>query len=354
MPKSSEFNQRIRENICPRCGRPSEDRGLCGACRVAQLRWFSCPARIVDVFCPSCGARKEAGLWVETHIPREDLARDLVRRKIEIMPELRNPEISISIRESGSNRSVADCRISGTLFGELVEGSCRIGIVWQKEQCDRCSRMSGNYHEGVVQVRANGRKPFPWEIRNAERIARETEQALAASGERLSFIADLEETPDGLDITIGSQRIGHEIAMAIVRAMGGRSSTHPKLVGERAGKRLYRVTYLVRLPKYSRGDVIMVHGRYAEVQGIDGHDVRVIDVASGQQRSVPEQKIEALIGNVRDAVEYLVTFREGDAIGILDPVTGESTECRIPPGMQVKPGGGVRVLKAAGRMVLLG
>ncbi len=354
MPKSSEFKRRIRENICPRCGRPSEDGGLCGTCRAAQLRWFSCPGRIISICCPSCGSRKEAGLWVETGIPRDELACELVRRSISIIPDVSSREISISIQDTSSNRSVADCRISGTLFDEPVEGSCRIGIVWQKEQCDRCSRMSGSYHEGVVQVRATGRKPLPGELRNAERIAREVEEALVSSGERLSFISDIEETRDGLDITVGSQRTGQEIATAIVRAMGGRYTTHPKLVGERAGKRLFRITYSVRLPKYTKGDIVIVHGRYAEVLGTDGREIRVSDVPDGQQRTVPEQKIGGLIGNVRDAAEYLVTFREGVMIGVLDPATGESTECRIPAGMRAGPGDRVHILRTADGLLLVG
>ena len=354
MPKSSEFKRRIRENICPRCGRPSDDGGLCGACRAAQLRWFSCQARVVGIFCPSCGSRKEAGLWVDTDVPREELGYDLARRAIHLIPEVSNPEVTISIRDQSSNRSTADCRMSGTLLGEPVEGNCQIEILWQKEQCDRCSRMSGSYYEGVVQVRATGRKPSPREIRNAGRIAHEVEETLTTAGERLSFISEIEETRDGLDIIIGSQRIGQEIAMAIVRAMGGRYTTHPKLIGERAGKRLYRITYSVRLPQYTRGDIVVVHGRYAEVQSADGHDVRFSEIPDGQQRSVPENRIEALIGNVQDAAEYLVTFREGDTIGVLDPATGESTECRIPPGLQAEPGDRVRILRTADEFILLG
>jgi nonsense-mediated mRNA decay protein 3 len=354
MPKSSEFKRRIRENICPRCGSPSVDGGLCGACRVAQLSWFSCPARVVSICCPSCGSWKEAGLWVDTGVQREELGYELARRAIHIIPEVSNPGVAISIHEQSSNRSIADCRMSGTLLGEPVEGSCRIEILWQKEQCDRCSRMSGSYYEGVVQVRATGRKPHPWELRNAGRIAHEVEETLVSSGERLSFISEIEETRDGLDITIGSQRIGQEIATAIVRAMGGRYTTHPKLVGERAGKRLFRITYSVRLPKYTRGDIIMVHGRYAEVQNADGRDVRFSEIPDGQQRSAPENRIEGLVGNVRDATEYLVAFREGDTIGVLDPATGESTECRIPPGMQAEPGDRIRILRTADQLILLG
>jgi nonsense-mediated mRNA decay protein 3 len=309
---------------------------------------------VVSTFCPSCGCRKEAGLWVESSISREEAGYGLVRRSVSVIPEVINPEVSIALYEKSSNRSVADCCVSGTLFGEPVQGSCQVEIIWQKEQCDRCSRMSGSYYEGVVQVRATGRKPSPREIQQAGRIAREIEDAMAASGERLSFISEMEETRDGLDITIGSQRIGQEISTALVRAIGGRSTTHPKLVGERAGKRLYRITYLVRLPKYTRGDIVAIHGRYAEVQSTDGRDLKVSDIPEGPVRSVPERKVETLIGNVREAAECLVTFREGETIGVLDPATGESTECRIPTGMRAEPGDRVRVLWTAGGPLLLG
>lgn len=353
MPKSSEFKDRIRENICPRCGQPSPDGGICSGCRASKLSWFSCKSRITSIVCPSCNSRKEAGLWADVATTREELGYELARRAIHIILEVTDPVVSISIRDQSVNRSVADCRMSGTLLGEAVEGTCHIEILWKKEQCDRCSRMSGSYYEGVVQVRATDRKPSLGEIHAAELIAREIEEACFSSGERLAFISDIEETRDGLDITIGSQRIGQEISSAIVRNMGGRFTTHPKLVGERAGRKLYRITYSVRLPKYSRGDIIRVKGRYAEVQRADGKDIRYNEIPSGQQRSVGEDKVESRIGNIRDAQEYLVTFRQGETLGILNPETGESRECNIPSGMQVEPGEKIRVFHAGDEIILV-
>jgi nonsense-mediated mRNA decay protein 3 len=271
-----------------------------------------------------------------------------------IAPEVRERSVEIAIHEQSVNRSMADCRAGGLLFGEPVEGFCQIEIIWQKEQCDRCSRMSGSYYEGIVQVRGQGRKIRPSEVAIAGQIAKEVEENLFASGERLSFISDLQETRDGLDITVGSQHIGKEIAATIVQRLGGRYTTHPKLVGERAGKRLYRITYSVRLSPFARGDIILVKGRYGEVIGTNGKDLRYRELPGMTQRVTSEKRVERLVGNVRDAAEYQVSFVHGGVIGLLDPATGLSIECPLHPGLAVESGTRVRVIHDLDRILILG
>jgi nonsense-mediated mRNA decay protein 3 len=354
MPRSSDSKHRIRENICPRCGAPAPDAGLCGACRAGDFRWLSCDSRVTIIACPVCGARREAGVWTDSSAERVKVEYNAVARAVHVAPEIRERSIEIGIREQSVNRSLADCKVSGLFFGEPVEESCQVEILWQKEQCDRCSRMSGSYYEGIVQVRALGRKIWPAEVEIARQIAREIEDGLFASGERLSFISDLQETKDGLDITVGSQRIGKEIASAIVNRLGGRYTTHPKLVGERAGKRLYRITYSVRLSPFARGDVVVVRGRYGEVVAADGKELRYRELPDMTQRVTSEKRVERLVGNARDAAEYQVTFIQGDSLGLLDPVTGRSIECPLPPGMTVEAGTRVRVIHDLDRIIILG
>jgi nonsense-mediated mRNA decay protein 3 len=354
MPRSSDYKERIRENICPRCGSPAPEAGLCGTCRAADLTWLSCDPRVTITLCPGCGSRREAGVWADCSAPRDEIAYDAARRAVHIAPEIRDRTVDLVIRAQSPNRSLAECRVSGLLFDQKVDGSCQMEIVWEKEQCDRCSRISGSYYEGIVQVRAAGRKPRSSEIRAASEIAREVEEASFSSGERLSFISDMEETRDGLDITVGSQRIGQEIASAIVQRLGGRYTTHPKLVGERAGKRLYRITYSVRLSAFTKGDIIFVRGRYGEVVSADGKDLRYRELPEHTLRTVSEQRVERLAGNIRDAGEYLVTFRQGDTIGLLDPATGKSMECPVPRGMPLEPGVKVRAIRDEERIILLG
>jgi nonsense-mediated mRNA decay protein 3 len=353
MLRSSD-SERIREGICPRCGGPAPGAVLCAACRAADFSWLCCDPRVTITVCPSCGARREAGVWTDFSASRDELTREAARRGLHVSPEVRDVSVELVIHERTVNRSFADCRVRGRLFGEPVEENCRVEILWEKEQCSRCSRMAGSYYEGIVQVRGEGRRPRPAEIRAAEQIARSIEEGLYSSGERLSFISEMEETRDGLDIIVGSQRAGKEIASAIVERLGGHVSTHPKLVGEKAGKRVYRITYAVRLSPYSRGDIVLVRGKYGEVMSGHGREIRYRDLAENIQRTTTERQVERVVGTIADSREYLVTFRQGRVIGLLDPATGKSTEYPLPPGMDLQAGSKVRVIHDGDRLILLG
>ena len=353
MHRYSGSDMDIRETICPLCGKPSLDGEVCGQCRAEKTRWLECPPRVSTVICPTCGARKEAGGWSDLQIERDDLARQLITRMIRLHPDLRDIWMTLSLDEISVNRTRAECLVSGTLFGVPVEGSCATELEWKREQCDRCSRISGSYYEGVVQVRATGRRPSPREVEETTRIACAVEASMRESGERLSFISRLEEHRDGIDITVGSQRLGSEIAAAISRDLGGRFTTHPKLVGEKAGRQVFRITYSLRLPRYSRGDVVVVGGRHMEVLGVEGRQLRCLDHSSGQVKSVPERQVERRAGHKGDAAAWMVAFRDGDLLGVLDPLTGVTKEVKIPQGREISPGTTVRMLKDGDRLVLL-
>jgi nonsense-mediated mRNA decay protein 3 len=131
-------------------------------------------------------------------------------------------------------------------------------------------------------------------------------------------------------------------------------STHPKLVGERAGKRLYRITYSVRLPRYGRGDIIEVNGRAGEVLHATGKEIRFREIRTGIERSTKEDRVERYIGTIRDARDHLVTFREGTVIGVLDPDTGISRECTIPGDAVISTGQTVRILNDGEDLLVVG
>lgn len=344
----------ILETICPLCGSPSQKGEVCGRCRVKETRWFECPDRLKVVICPTCGARKEAGTWSDFAFNRDDLVQELVRRTLHLDTQLKESTLAISPVEISPNRSRAHCRVNGILFGVPVEGSCIVEVEWKKEQCDRCSRISGSYYEGVVQIRASGRRITGREISEAARIASTVEESLMVSGERLSFISDIDEHRDGLDITVGSQRLGQEIATAVTRELGGRFTTHPKLIGEKAGRQIFRITYSLRLPRYSRGDIIVVSGKYAEVLRVDVKTIRFLDLESGLARSVSEQQVERRAGHKAEASVRMVAFRDGDLLGILDPVTGITRETAAPRWKDIPAGDYVRVIEDGDTLVLLG
>jgi nonsense-mediated mRNA decay protein 3 len=184
-------------------------------------------------------------------------------------------------------------------------------------------------------------------------IACEVEESLQTGGERLSFISDVNEIRDGLDIIVGSQHIGLLIARKITAELGGRFSTHPKLIGERNGQQLFRITYSVRLPKYQKRDVIRFRGRYGEVIQVDPRNMRVFDFSEGAIKVVKEGEVEKLVGSARNAEDAMVAFSSGDTIGVIDPVTFATRECVAGQIHDFRTGQHIRILRDDDHLVVL-
>jgi nonsense-mediated mRNA decay protein 3 len=344
----------ITDRFCPKCGQPTETEGLCSRCRAGSVQWLSCESRVQSVHCPACGALKQAGVWTDTDRDRKSLADELVRGAVHVHRDVQGKEVQVRVTDISANRSRASVTVKGRLYGQPVEGGCELTIAWVKEQCDRCNRISGSYYEGVVQVRAEGRQPSPYENQTAAAIAYDTESALQTGGERLSFVSDVTETRDGLDIVVGSQHIGLAIAQKITSELGGRYTTHPKLVGEKNGRQLYRITYSVRLPRFRKRDVLRLKGRYAEVVQVEQHGLRVFDLSDGTIRSAREGDVEAVIGNARDALDTIIAYADREMIGVIDPVTQKTQEVRAGPHRGAEAGRHVRVLHDGDQLVVLG
>ncbi len=344
----------IRDFFCPKCGKATGHEGLCTECRIGNTPWFVCDRRVKSIHCPSCGAVKQVNTWTDTELNRADLAPEIAKTAIHFHPDIRKPSVEVTVQDNTPNRSTATLSLKGLLNNTPLEGTCTVEIIWHKEQCDRCNRISGSYYEGIVQVRADGRLPSIFELQMADGIAQQVEDSLQAGGERLSFIADSNETREGLDITVGSQHIGTLISQGIIAQLGGRFTTHPKLVGEKNGRQLYRITYSVRLPRFQKQDVVFSRGRYLELTRIESSHIRAQDLAGGTPTSVREEDIERLVGNRRDAVPALVVFADSHIMGILDPETCQTKELRKAPWLDVKAGQQVLILRDRENLIVIG
>jgi len=204
-----------------------------------------------------------------------------------------------------------------------------------------------------VQVRAEGRTPSTFEIQTAASLAQQIEDTLQSGGERLSFISDINEIHDGIDIIIGSQHIGLLISQRIVAQLGGRYTTHPKLVGEKNGRQLFRVTYSVRLPRFQKNDVIKIRDRYYEVLRVESHHLQTIDLRDGTTKSVREDDVEKIISNSRNAEPALIVFADGKNMGILDPASSQTREYPQVMWLEVRAGDQIRFLRDGDQMVFV-
>lgn len=335
----------IQDRFCPKCGKITEEEGLCGECQVTSTKWFTCDKRAISTHCPSCDAIKVSSTWTDSTKERAEIAPDLAKSAVHLHPEVKKAVIDVTVVDMTVNRSRGYLEIRGELFDKPVHEKCMVELVWHKEQCDRCNRISGSYYEGVVQFRADGRLPSKYETHMALTIAQQTEDNLQSGGERLSFINDMTEIRDGVDITIGSQHIGVLICKNIIAKMGGRYTTHPKLVGEKNGRQLFRITYALRIPRFQKQDIVYSRGRYAEVDRVESNHIRVMDLGDGSFRAMKDDDVERIIGNARDALEAQVVFSDKDMIGILDPDTGRTVEFKKFAWMCARPGDTLNIVR---------
>jgi len=343
----------IRGNFCPKCGKPSDTEGLCRQCLIGDTPWFTCDQRVKHVQCPSCFATKQVNTWTDNEREKPAIAQEVAKSAVHFHKDVKMPVIEAQVQDITINRSRATMTVRGTLYKTPVQGECSTEIIWHKEQCDRCNRISGSYYEGVVQVRADGRLPSTFELETSAQIAQQIEDTLQAGGERLSFINDMNVIHDGIDIIIGSQHIGLLICRGIVAQLGGSYTTHPKLVGEKNGRQLFRITYSMRLPRFQKHDVIRVKERYYEIERLESHQVRVFDLKDGNGRSIRQDDVERIIGNARSAESALVAFIDATTMGILDPVSCRTVELPKPGWLNAQSGDHVNILRDADRLVVV-
>ncbi len=308
----------ITKGFCPRCGSPTEYGGFCGKCKAKDIVWAKVPERLECTVCPTCDSIKTSGMWANSEIEKDEVAYNIVASSIKIHQDVKDVQTSINIRDTSSNHSQAEVFIIGTLYGIPVEHSSKIKFVWIHEQCDRCSRIAGNYYEGVIQVRATGRRPTEFEKQRSAKIAYQLEDQLQTAGDRLSFVSDIVEIDGGIDITFSSQVIGNLISRDIMGALGGTCTTHPKLIGEKNGCRIYRITYSLRLPRFARGDVIWRNNAWCKILRQTKDTLFVFDLTTGLTRSFRENDDDPLLDNVINAERGDIIYKDAGILGIMD------------------------------------
>ena len=341
---NSEDITDIQDAICPKCGGASKTGDICGVCKVSDIEWFTYEPRISITRCPQCDALYDHKMWVDDTRDREELEYEAATQAVRFYRDSEKPEIAISLFENSTNRTFATVDVSSILYGVSCAATVKIEIIWKSEACTRCARQFGNYYEGVVQLRADGRKATPAEQDEARKIAIATEKALHEEGDRLSFIANMEDTREGLDITVGSKAIGEQISRDIIKKMGGRYSFHPTLIGEKEGKRLYRVTYSVRLMKFPKGSIIKIKQTYGEIISGEGKTFTYVDLKTGFTKTVADTTVAELIGSLADAKPYMVVYTDAGIVGIMDEDSGETKEVRAVSYKDIIVGEQIRVI----------
>lgn len=250
--------------------------GLCQKCynKDHPLIEFSTPLSVET--CKRCGAVKVPGGWKTINGRTPDEVREeqvQILLDAEIKPLVKG--VNISLEEENRLDRVLHLRViaqgrSAPSLDEHEE-TYPVEIRFSNSICDTCSMMSGGYYEAILQIRADSRPVNEDEERSIAEFV--TERTISAYGrDSRAFIVDVINDKYGVDFYIGSEHLCRLIAEEIESLYLAERKDNYKLVSqERGGKGKYRITILLRLPRYSIGDFVK----------ISGHPCQVIDLGKG-------------------------------------------------------------------------
>ncbi|MFC5279375.1 60S ribosomal export protein NMD3 [Halorubrum rubrum] len=337
MSESREF--------CPRCGDavperrdplPGDPAGrdalLCDDCYFEDFELVDAPDRIEVLVCSGCGAVRRGESWRDVGArDYTDVAVEEVAEALGVHVAAEDVDWGVEPEQVDENTVRMHCRFSGVVRGTLRSADVTVPVKVSRGTCDRCGRIAGGYYAGVVQVRADDRELTAAERAEALEIAESYVADQEAKGDREAFITEVNETDDGPDVKLSSNRLAQNVATRITEELGGSFQSYPTLVTEDGdGNEVYRVTFAVRLPRYAEGEILDPEDGDGPVlvTGVSGR-IQGVRLASGDEYASAfdegETPAATRLGTRSDATETTVVTVEDDrAIQVLDPETYEA------------------------------
>ncbi|WP_332897619.1 60S ribosomal export protein NMD3 [Haladaptatus sp. CMSO5] len=337
--------------FCPRCGetmappeepRPGEpvdpDAKLCDACYFENFEFVSAPDRIEVLVCAHCGALHRKSSWVDVGADDyTDIAIEEVSRHLQVHIDVEDVNWVVEPEQVDQNTIRMHCYFTGVIRDTPVEEEVMVPVKISRQTCSRCGKIAGSYYASTVQIRGRNRTPTAEEMNRAEEIANEVVASMQETGDREAFITETKRSDDGLNVKVSTNKIGMKIARRVVNEFGGSYSDSETLVTEdEDGNGVYRVTFAVRLPPFTPGDVIDPDDDAGPVlvKSVQGH-LKGIRLTTGEPFEAPFGDEEAAsakkVGSADDAEETtLVTVEDEHAVQVLDPETFESKTISRP------------------------
>ncbi|ADB59104.1 NMD3 family protein [Haloterrigena turkmenica DSM 5511] len=345
--------------FCPRCGDPVPERSasdadgepandplrpgaeveLCDSCYFEGFDFVDAPDRIDVRVCAQCGAVYRGNRWVDVGAQDyTDIAIEEVSEALAVHVDVEDVAWQVEPEQIDENTIRMHCYFTGVVRGTPVEEQVMVPVKIARQTCLRCGRIAGDYYASIVQIRAEERTPTTDEMDRAKEIANTVVADMEATGDRNAFVTEMGEVDEGLNIKVSTNKIGKKISNKMVEEFGGTVNDAETLVTEdEDGNEVYRVTFAVRLPPYTPGDVIeladddggpvIVRSARGNLKGVRATTGERYE-ASYEEGNAPDAR---KLGDLEDAVEAtVVTVEDENAVQVLDPETYRATTVSRP------------------------
>jgi nonsense-mediated mRNA decay protein 3 len=305
--------------FCVECGTegPIYKNGVCLACYLKSTRFSKGPSILDITTCPRCDAYKYKNTWIQE--PFNEALRRHLKAAFTVDPELQDPQFQANCKEQDRMLSCL-ISVSGKVGEQPIVEQHPLTVRLRKITCDVCSREAGGYYEAILQIRADQRTFTPEELERLEtQVA--TQVNNAQKDKRSVYITDYEIKREGLDFFLSDKGVAQAIARRLQDQYGGEFKSSASNVGMKDSRQLYRITFLVRLPRYQTGDFILYQRSPMRVRSIRGTKAHLQSLATWEDVTVDAKSLQQA-SPITDSVrkkEMIVVSQTSSEVQLMDP-----------------------------------
>ena len=324
--------------LCPDCGAETEDliQGSCARCFTKRNPIVEVPRYVDILLCAACFARKRGELWVEPgEKPREAMIDAAVMESLKLHKALVGPTIDLLSKVQDERNIQYDIMVDGTVAGLPVDSLVTTVARLKQAVCVGCSRQAGGYFNAIIQLRGDERDPTDGEREEAGAIIVQGVDRMKGNGNANAFLTKQGKVQGGHDFYVSEIDVGRILAKRLAERFDADVTESAKLFGRKAGSDIYRVTFLVRIPAYRRGDFVDLGQGPARLDHVNNKTLTLRELQSGRAVTVPRDRVERgqVIARKEHMKEMMVVSVVRDEALLLDPVTNKTHEVVLPPDL---------------------
>ena len=319
--------------FCVECGKEGELIGsLCEECYSKKHLHASLPEHVDVILCAHCSSVKTDRGWESVGSVKE-AAEMAVENAIAVSKDAKVTDMRIELSERDERNLVADVGVSIMAHGKEFHRTLSTSIRLKRGACNECSKQMGSYYEAILQVRGPERSLAENDVREVERMIRTRVESMRKSSREV-FISKIDKVKGGLDFYFSTIPSARAIAKGLQDALCAEYKESSSLWGRKDGKEVNRMTYLVRLPGFRKGDIVEYQGRDYYVRGMSKGVIRMIDLITGEDSPLKTtQSQECMLSATKASIKKAAVVTESEhELQVVDPDTMAAVEVRKPRG----------------------
>ncbi|MCE5296247.1 MAG: hypothetical protein LLG16_03990 [Euryarchaeota archaeon] len=327
-------------SFCVKCGAegPVYD-NVCRNCFLENKRFTRIPEHVNLMRCVHCKEYSIDNKWI-VHDDVQKAAEDVALDAVEVLKDTTVESMEAIITPADNANFRAHIEMTVEHKGLVVEEELDTIVRLKNTVCDRCSMIKGSYFEAILQIRSRDRKLLEKEVDDMlDRVDKLIKES--ATDNRDVFVSKVDRVvggAGGADVYISNNSVAKMISRQLSDQYGAEVKDTSKLVTQKEGRDVYRVTYLVRLPAYRFGDVLLYKKKMFLVGPMRTTNVRLTDMKTGDAVNYSHTDlIDAnVIGRSEDMLDAIVLLETDKEVQIMHPTNFKPVELRKPQKFKVK------------------